>query len=199
MRTFNSEEISFPVSSKYLQMVVVCAILRSNSANSDYIILIEKQNPPWQRYKLNLPGGKLKEGESSFNGGIRELREETGLSLNYITYCGSMGTRMRFDRCKVTEEVLLKDLKTPGVVHVLAGVVKPPPPDYENIYDFMLKNRRESEKEQLYCLSINKALNDSRLIDSLRFLIPHCIASMDGFVMHNQFLQPILKPPKTHF
>lgn len=53
--------------------------------NLDYVALIEKQNPEWQRGKLNGIGGKVEIGETPFDAMVREFEEETGvLSYNWI-------------------------------------------------------------------------------------------------------------------
>lgn len=48
----------------------------------DYVCLIEKQKPDWQKGKLNGIGGKVEVGESSRNAMVREFREETGVDTN---------------------------------------------------------------------------------------------------------------------
>lgn len=45
------------------------------------VLLIEKGRPDWQRGRLNIPGGKALEGEDLRDTALRELHEETGLSL----------------------------------------------------------------------------------------------------------------------
>lgn len=43
------------------------------------VLLVLKDRPEWQKGKLNLPGGKIEEGESPVAAAVRELKEETGL------------------------------------------------------------------------------------------------------------------------
>lgn len=53
--------------------------------NRNVVALIRKENPEWQRGKLNGIGGKIEEGESPFDAMVREFEEETGvLSYNWL-------------------------------------------------------------------------------------------------------------------
>lgn len=62
------------------------------NAKRNYVLLIEKKRPEWQRCKLNGIGGKLENGESSFDAMHRECFEETGLNfLDWQEVC-IMGT-----------------------------------------------------------------------------------------------------------
>jgi 8-oxo-dGTP pyrophosphatase MutT (NUDIX family) len=42
------------------------------------VLIIEKQNPPWQRNKLNLVGGHIEPGEEPLAAAQREFEEEAG-------------------------------------------------------------------------------------------------------------------------
>lgn len=42
-----------------------------------HVLLVEKTHPDWQRGKLNGLGGKVEDGESSWDAMVREFREET--------------------------------------------------------------------------------------------------------------------------
>jgi 8-oxo-dGTP diphosphatase len=52
-----------------------------NSAGNE-VLLIHKNNPDWQKGKVNGIGGKIEIGESSVECIIRETKEETGLDTN---------------------------------------------------------------------------------------------------------------------
>jgi 8-oxo-dGTP pyrophosphatase MutT (NUDIX family) len=45
----------------------------------DEIVLLKKARPEWQRGLLNLPGGKIEEGEHPRQCMAREWQEETGV------------------------------------------------------------------------------------------------------------------------
>ena len=51
---------------------------RGNSR--DDVLLVLKDKPEWQKGKLNLPGGKVEEGETPEEAATRELKEESGYS-----------------------------------------------------------------------------------------------------------------------
>lgn len=51
------------------------------SPTGEYVALIEKQRPFWQRGKLNGIGGKIEPGESAEQAMRREFREETGADV----------------------------------------------------------------------------------------------------------------------
>jgi 8-oxo-dGTP diphosphatase len=45
------------------------------------VVFIEKKHPEWQKGLLNLPGGKVEEGETPEDAMSREFLEETGLYI----------------------------------------------------------------------------------------------------------------------
>lgn len=47
--------------------------------DKEWVVLIEKQKPDWQKGKLNGVGGKIEAGEDPDKAMIREFEEETGL------------------------------------------------------------------------------------------------------------------------
>lgn len=47
--------------------------------DKDWVVLIEKQKPDWQKGKLNGVGGKIEAGEDPDKAMVREFREETGM------------------------------------------------------------------------------------------------------------------------
>jgi len=48
---------------------------------NDYVLLILKEKPDWQRGKYNAVGGKIEKNETAYDAMVREFKEETGLML----------------------------------------------------------------------------------------------------------------------
>lgn len=55
---------------------------------ADSILTVEKRKPDWQKFRINLPGGKLEEGETALDASIRELFEETGITTGEAKLLG---------------------------------------------------------------------------------------------------------------
>lgn len=58
----------------------------------EYVWLIRKNKPEWQKDCLNGIGGKIEDGEMPIEAMIRELKEEAGVSFapEQLTYVGNM-------------------------------------------------------------------------------------------------------------
>lgn len=54
----------------------------------DRLLLIKRANPP-QQGRWSLPGGRVEEGESLEAAAVREVSEETGLSVTIVRRLGS--------------------------------------------------------------------------------------------------------------
>lgn len=63
----------------YYNEKICCSILFTS--NLVYVWLMEKNKPEWQKGSLNGLGGKIEEGETIIEAGIRELKEEGGIDL----------------------------------------------------------------------------------------------------------------------
>ncbi len=50
--------------------------------NRDYVVLIEKNKPDWQKGYLNGVGGKIENNETPIECMIREFKEEAGITVN---------------------------------------------------------------------------------------------------------------------
>lgn len=52
------------------------------SESREFVLLIRKQKPDWQKGKLNGVGGKVEKGETPIQAMIREFHEEVGFKIN---------------------------------------------------------------------------------------------------------------------
>ena len=66
---------------EWVEMTSLCLIYRD-----DEILLQNRLKRDWQGYTL--PGGHIEPGESIVEGTIREMREETGLTVKNPRLCG---------------------------------------------------------------------------------------------------------------
>lgn len=53
------------------------------------VILVKQYRPGADREEIELPGGRIDEGESKENAAYRELKEETGYSAENVLYLGN--------------------------------------------------------------------------------------------------------------
>lgn len=121
------------------------------------VLLVRKKRPTWQAGRLNLPGGKIEEGETPLQAAIREFKEETGYSVKAMQPMG----RMVDDGC---------------VIHCFAAVsdefnepIKPRPQENEYIsWDFWMHVRE-----------------DERLIPNLKVLVPLMLCGVTEFVIED--------------
>lgn len=139
--------------------VIVCALIRDDTIGNR-VVLIQKNRPDWQKGRLNLPGGKIESGEIEIDAAKRELFEETGLKLQHpIKLIGMMDGFLSVGIIDQEWEV-----------YVVAGVVANP-------HDMETKT-----DELVHSYRIEIAINSPHIIDNLRYIIPKCIACLDGFM-----------------
>ena len=67
--------------SELIELAVLCLIRRG-----DEVLLQDRVKPDWRGYAL--PGGHVEPGESVVEAVIREMREETGLTVRRPRLCG---------------------------------------------------------------------------------------------------------------
>jgi 8-oxo-dGTP pyrophosphatase MutT (NUDIX family) len=131
------------------------------------ILLILKDRPEWQKGKLNLPGGRMEEGETPEEAAKRELHEETGLQAWRMQQMGVMKDRQFTIHC----------LNAIAETHV---ELKP----------------REGETEEVMWMPFHEALADKRLIPNLRVIIPLMRCEVDGWTITDSAC-PEYKPLHT--
>ena len=86
---------------------VVVAITDENK-----IVMVRQFRYPFQEWVLELPAGKLDEGEDPQNCAIRELAEETGYTAKKVTKLGHIYTTPGF--CNEILHIYLAENLTPG-------------------------------------------------------------------------------------
>lgn len=132
--------------------VIICAC-RQGDRNS--IILVKKNAPDWQIGKLNLPGGKLEDGESFGDAAHRELKEETGyeaIKMKLMGFIHDGGDPTKDFREHEGSEIACFR----ATISKDAGDISP----------------RPEETEQVAWHRWNKVYTSRRLIPNLRVIVP---------------------------
>lgn len=136
-------------------VIVCCTSLKSK----DDVLLILKDRPDWQKGRLNLPGGKIEEGETPEQAGARELKEETGYEP--VVPVRQMGT-MQDGRFTI---FCLKALVSDDL---------PPQP-------------REGETETVSWHPWHSVLRDERLLPNLRVIVPLIRSGVTGWIIGDTY------------
>lgn len=76
LKSILNEEWKDVIDSLEKKVAGVCIIYENK------ILLVHPTNASWQKRTLGIPKGKVETGEDVLTGAIRELKEETGISLN---------------------------------------------------------------------------------------------------------------------
>jgi 8-oxo-dGTP pyrophosphatase MutT (NUDIX family) len=135
-------------------VLLLCTRYEKSEYSEPQVLLINKDRPAWQKGRLNLPGGRIEEGETPVQAAIRELMEETGLKVGYVKPMGVMSDRE-------------------FTIHCLSGEPWPQDP---------LKPRN-GETEVPEWMDLGSALRDKRLIPNLRTIIPMMMCGVTGWVI----------------
>jgi 8-oxo-dGTP pyrophosphatase MutT (NUDIX family) len=136
-------------------MVLVCVFLM-NGLKDEGIILIRKTHPSWQAGKLNLPGGRIEDGETPAKAAVRELAEETGLLMfEEKLICVACLTHVRMGT-----QLYIFATRWPKEQYYLPKI---------------------PTEEPVLIIPVNEALLDLSLMDNLRFIIPKSLCLLDGY------------------
>lgn len=109
------------------------------------ILVVEKNKPEWQKGRLNLPGGKIEDGEDPPHAALREFFEEVGPSP-----CSAMPQVMGVIQGSWGKVYCCRWLGDPS------SEIKP----------------QDNETEKVFWAPWNEIKDDPRLIPNLRVVIP---------------------------
>jgi len=120
--------------------------------HDNFVVLIRKNKPAWQKGLLNGVGGKIEEGETPIEAMAREFREETGI----VTH--------------TPEWLPFTQMSFPSVrVHCFAIRL---PKGRDNL--------TQMTEEQVGLFSIIDVRNHPKVIPNLRWLVPMAIHALDN-------------------
>lgn len=101
-----------------INLAVDAVVFGYTSEDGLSVLLIQRKIPPFEG-EWALPGGLVKENESLDDAVMRELKEETGVSINYLEQLYTFGEPKRDPRNRVVS-VAYYGLVRPDVFHLLA-------------------------------------------------------------------------------
>lgn len=131
------------------------------SLNRENILLIRKDRPEWQKGWLNLPGGRIEEGETPEQAAVRELKEESGYSVPVTDKVYKVGT--------IVDRHLTIHVMKASMVDSWIGDPKP----------------RDGETEFVFWKEKKAALADPKLIPNLKVIIPLIESGVHGWTIHD--------------
>lgn len=77
------------------------------------VVLIRKNKPEWQKGLLNGIGGKVEDGESTYDAMVREFKEEAGVHvIGWRAYCVMAGEDFRVDVFKAFDSAALSEARS---------------------------------------------------------------------------------------
>lgn len=135
------------------------------AVNSDKLPMVLKNKPPKLAGCLNLPGGKIENGETIVEAAVRELYEETGLE-ELQTYDDSIYYPSEHYGTIECDEYLVHCVKIPVVYQEL----KP----------------KSNETEQFAWHSCKEVLSNSLLMPNLRLIIPMVLSGCKNWTIYDK-------------
>lgn len=136
---------------------VITWVQRANSPDDTLLVL--KDKPAWQKGLLNLPGGKVEEGETPEQAAVREIIEESGYEPIF----------------PARELGFMQDGS--NVIHCTRVIITdhtPPRP-------------HEGETQQILWMKWWDAVRDPRLIPNLRVIIPLLRTGVEGWIIGDTY------------
>lgn len=135
-------------------VIVDCKGYFQSEEDSLFII---KEKPDWQKGRLNLPGGKIEQGETPVEAALREVQEETGyFNLSRTELMG----------------ILIDGEST---IYCLRMTI-----------DNWLRKEQEGTESYVW-LPWHEVTNDPKLIPNLRIIVPLMRAGIKGFQIYDEY------------
>lgn len=131
MKKENGGKLTYQIIEKPNSILVVPLL------NSTTILFIKEFMYAIDEYQLDLPGGRIDQGENAIQTANRELQEEVGFRSEKLDYLGTLTISPGYIKQK-TEVFLARDLienRFPGDEEEPLTVVKVPFTDFEKLID----------------------------------------------------------------
>lgn len=118
-------------------------------------LFVLKDRPNWQKGRLNLPGGKIEDGESPEQAALRELKEESGLE-------------------GYKPELMGKIFGNSNIVYCISVTV-----------DNSALKPNDGETEKIFWENWHMVANNKILIPNLRVIVPMMATGVKGWSIYD--------------
>lgn len=141
------------------------------------ILVVEKKKPKWQAGRLNLVGGKVEAGEAPMEAALRELKEESGLTIYDSTINRVMGKIHGVD-C---------------VIYCCMTCVQGRSDD-----PYLTIKQGPNEIENVFWMEWFDLRDDKRILPNLKVIVPLMLAGVDGWEITDQCCSAIYNDREVH-